>query len=309
VGRVFDVLAVSSNQQPLGEITYKLERIKNDEYASGYFELKRHEDNTTWHLDCLKAINLQDREMDIVEITIRAIETAAGNKDRPKLFTDLRVNLKIVNGDLCKPVFDKRVYEFTVLKNMRQLLEPIFVNDCDHGVNGRIYLSTTRDEDFSFKIEQIYRFSKLGIQMVHSFDYEDEAFSNGTHSVEFEIIASADNQSLNQYEPDRARVIINILDINEFTPQFIMPQPAIILKDGYPTKFLQRIFTYNVAENVDFNLDVKAIVRNSLGNYSLFYKIQYLHPDDSFRLKTLLNSTTGIYEITVPGRYVQLCIY
>jgi hypothetical protein len=213
------------------------------------------------------------------------------------------VNLKIVNGDLCKPVFDKRVYEFEVLENMRMLLEPIYVKDCDHGVNGRIYLSTTRDEDFSFKIEQVYRFSKLGIQMLRSFDHEDLIFNNGSHQVEFEIIASADNQSLNRHESDRARVIIKITNLNEFVPEFILPPPAQILKDGYPTESRQRIFTYNVAENVDFHLDVKAIDKDSSGNDALHYNVRYLHPDDNFILKTSHNSTTDIYTIFVPGRY------
>ena len=58
----------------------------------------------------------------------------------------------------------------------------------------------------------------------------------------------------------------------------------------------------DVAENVVFSLDVQAIDQDKSGNDALFYNVRYLHPDDSFILKTETNSTTGIYKITVPGR-------
>lgn len=176
------------------------------------------------------------------------------------------------------------------------------VEDCDHGVNGRIHLFTTREDDFAFKIEQVYRFSKLGIQMQRAYDYEDNMlFSIDDHTIEFDIVARGSNDSINRYE-SRAKVRVRINDLNEFAPRFVLPMPAVILKDGHPTAHTQRIFTYNVAENRNFSLDVKAIDDDSTGIGNLFYNVKYLHPEDTFTIDTKFNSDTDIYTVTIPGR-------
>lgn len=186
---------------------------------------------------------------------------------------------------------------------VRQLLEPIFVEDCDHGVNGRIHLQTTLEDQFAFKIEQVYRFSKLGIEMQRAYDYENDRLFLTDHTLEFEIVASGSNQSIHRHE-SRAKVRVRINDLNEFAPRFVLPQPAVILKDGTPTAHTQRIFTYNVAENRNFSLDVKAIDEDSTGNGHLFYNVKYLHPEDTFTIDTLFNSDTGIYTVIIPGRFI-----
>lgn len=299
LGRVFEVRALSQNRRPLGKITYRLERVSKD--YDGYFELKFNRSSATWYVDCVRKIDLGDRDVDYVEITIRAIESASSSS--PKLFADLKVNVKIANGDLCAPKFDKFQYEFEVLEGTRQLLEPIFVEDCDHGVNGRIYLRTTRNDEFSFKIEQVYRFSQLGIQMLRSYDYEDAALNRLGHKIEFEVLARGADESLHRFET-RAHVTVRIRDLNEFAPKFVLPPASYILKDGHPTTHMQRIFTYNVAENVDYTVDFKAIDQDANGDQdkNLFYNVRYLHNEDTFDLNTFMDSNSSIFKVTVPGR-------
>lgn len=118
MGKVFDVRAVSRNQHPLGKITYRLERVGNSEFSQGFFELAFNRSSSSWYLECVKKINLGDREEETIELTIRAIESAGTSLPGTKLFTDLRVNLKIINGDFCAPKFDKEIYEFNVLEGM-----------------------------------------------------------------------------------------------------------------------------------------------------------------------------------------------
>ena len=115
LGKVFDVRAVSQNREPLGNITYQIDRIQAKKYED-YFKLRFNETTSGWYLDCVKKIDLDDRDVDVIEVTIRATEAPSGlaKGTGPKLFTDMRINLKIVNGDLCSPKFDKSVYEFKV---------------------------------------------------------------------------------------------------------------------------------------------------------------------------------------------------
>lgn len=113
LGKVFDVRAVSQNRQPLGKITYRIERIGNPEFALDYFDLSFNRMSSSWYLECVRKIHLEDREEEIIDVTIRAIESSSWG---PKLFTDIRVNVKIVNGDFCPPKFNQEVYDFTVLE-------------------------------------------------------------------------------------------------------------------------------------------------------------------------------------------------
>jgi hypothetical protein len=154
--------------------------------------------------------------------------------------------------------------------------------------------------NFAFKIDQVYRFSKLAIEMQRAYDYEDESLTLGNHTIEFDIIAQSSNQSVNRYET-RARVIVRIFDLNEFAPKFIRPQPAHILRDGHPTAQMQQIFTYNVPENTNFTLEVQAIDPDSDGNGKVFYNTRYLHPEDSFQIIDHADYPYNLYKVTIPG--------
>ncbi len=79
-----------------------------------------------------------------------------------------------------------------VAENDLLLLPDINVTDCDHGVNGRIMLSTS-SEDFKFKISNVYREGNPGLQMQRVFDFEKE------NSTEFRIFAKSDENSLNRF--------------------------------------------------------------------------------------------------------------
>ncbi|RNA01642.1 Cadherin [Brachionus plicatilis] len=298
VGPVFDVLAISGNNEPLGDIKYEL--LEDSSQMKGFFELKKHSKNNTWYLDCIVPITLEDQEDRYLYFKIRAMESADEPSGKNLLFTDRHVTVKVINGDMCLPVFDKELYEFEVVENVRQLLEPIYVSDCDHGVNGRINLSTSH-KDFSFKLDQVYRYSKLGLYMAKSYDYEENITVDG-HIIEFEIIARGSEKSLNKYET-RSVVRLRILDINEFKPRFVLPAPAFFLKDGIPTEQQQRIFMYNVLEGQDFVLDVRAEDRDKGGDGDLFYFCRYLHPDDTFQIIQSYNSTTNLFSIRIPSRY------
>lgn len=294
-GPIFNITAISQNKEPLGVIKYELLENLNPNYLNGYFEL-RQSTNDTWYLECLREISLNDKEEEYLQFIIRATES----NESKSLFSDKKVTVKIVNGDMCLPAFDKNVYEFDVVENVKQLIEPIFIYDCDHGINGRIFLSTT-NADFSFKMNEVYRYSKLGIEMSKSYDYEENLTING-HQIEFEIIARGSNQSINRFET-RALVRINILDVNEFMPRFVQPAPAYFVKDGIPTQQQQRIFLYNVAEGRDFNLDVLAEDQDKGGDAELFYFCRYLHPDDTFTILHSYNSSSRVFSVKVPGRY------
>ncbi len=110
-----------------------------------------------------------------------------------ELSSEISFNVRVRAGDVCAPTFDKLVYEFEVIENQMIFLAPIGVEDCDHGVNGHILLSSSMPELFDFKLASVYRQGNLAIQMKQAFDYEKNK------SVEFTISASGSPLSLNKF--------------------------------------------------------------------------------------------------------------
>ena len=110
-----------------------------------------------------------------------------------ELTSEIGFNVRVRAGDVCRPTFDKSVYEFEVIENQLIFLAPIGVEDCDHGVNGHILLSSSMPELFDFKLASVYRQGNLAIQMKQAFDYETNK------SVEFTISASGSPLSLNKF--------------------------------------------------------------------------------------------------------------
>jgi hypothetical protein len=303
IGPVFNIKALSSNQQPLGSIRYKL--IMNDKKGS-HFEIRQHESNGTWFLNCKEKFFLDHNgREEFVRLTIRAIESEGEDENVLNyrvLFTDRKIVLKIVNGDLCAPKFDKDLYEFSIVENIRDLISPIYVEDCDKGVNGQILLETT-NPDFEFKLDRVHYQSKLGIQMLRMYDYEDANLKSNGHKIEFDIIARGTNESTNRHET-RARIRVAIKDLNEFVPKFIKPEPIRYMRDG--VLHTERLHTYRVPENQDFHLDVKAIDEDeSNDSKSLIYLAQYINKEDTFEIQTRTDSESDMFKITIPGKFLD----
>ena len=300
-GPVFNISAISSNLNPLADITYEILPLSksNDEtlLLNTHFQLAQHESNSSWYLNCIKEFHLGETEDQSVAFILRAYESDL-------LFSDKRVLIRVVNGDLCKPKFDKDVYEFLVVENIKQILEPIYVEDCDNGPNGRIFLSTT-NSDFEFKLSEVYKQGKLGIEMKKSYDYEDLLLkNNGSSRIEFEIIAKSSNKSLNQYET-RAKIVFELQDLNEFIPQFVKPLPNMYLKNGLPTQQQQKIFFYNVPENQDFNLVVQAKDSDNTGLGKIDYTVKFIDENSQFPILSNYSTELDELNVSVPGRYLS----
>ena len=225
------------------------------------------------------------------------------NKNKFKLKIDLEFNLnKEAEPDKCAPKFDKSVYNFDVVEGIVQLIEPIYVEDCDEGPSGYIYLSSA-NKDFIFKLDKVYKQSTVGLQMLKSYDY-DELKSSDDNFIEFEVFARGSNQSTNKHET-RAIVRVNIESKNEFMPEFILPEPIYVLKDGMPTQERQKIYSYKVPENKDFNFNVKAIDQDKGVDGRLVYSVKYLDKEDTFKVVSNLNNENDTFHITIPGRYLD----
>ena len=72
------------------------------------------------------------------------------------------------------------------------MLGGISVSDCDRGVNGKIFMSTS-NQDFEFTGSSLYREGTLGMIMKRTYDYETEKV------IEFNITAQASESSINQF--------------------------------------------------------------------------------------------------------------
>jgi hypothetical protein len=221
------------------------------------------------------------------------------NKNKFKLKIDLEFNLnKEAEPDKCAPKFDKS----DLVEGIVQLIEPIYVEDCDEGPSGYIYLSSA-NKDFIFKLDKVYKQSTVGLQMLKSYDYV-ELKSSDDNFIEFEVFARGSNQSTNKHET-RAIVRVNIESKNEFMPEFILPEPIYVLKDGMPTQERQKIYSYKVPENKDFNFNVKAIDQDKGVDGRLVYSVKYLDKEDTFKVVSNLNNENDTFHITIPGRYLD----
>lgn len=296
VGPVFNISAMSRNQDPLANITYELlplGRTTSMDVLQSHFKIKYYENETMpepyvfAYLDCVKPFSLNDKEELDIAFVLRASEA--------DLYTDRRVLLRIINGDLCAPTFDKPVYEFFVVENIKELLEPIYVNDCDNGINGKMFLSTT-NPDFHSKLDEVYRNAKLGIEMKRSYNYEELMKDNGSARIEFDLIVKSSPSSLKHYEA-KAHVVVNIQDFNEFVPRFVKPASTHVKKNGDPVD--QKTFFYNAPENKDFTLSVLAEDSDHIGLGQLEYTAKFV--DESNNLQLIHNYSRGS-EISSRGR-------
>ena len=280
-GRVFDLLAESRNQQPLGNISYEIvPLIKGSDPTEvlAHFDIRQsNESKSIWYLNCFKGFNLSESDEKDIAFIVRAYESST-------LYTDKRILVQVKNGDLCRPVFDKESYSFEVVENIREMLGPLFVNDCDNGVNGRIILSTT-NPDFEFKMPEVYRHGRLGLEMKKSIDFEELMQATGHDSIEFDIIASSSNLSTKRYVA-RARVTVTVIDLNEFIPKFVKPAPNEMMNNGQRTSEQQKLFFYDVPENVDFHLAVQAVDSDRIGLGELTYNYKYINERDQFQIVT-----------------------
>ena len=263
-----------------------------------------------------KKITLVNTSSEIHEGLTEGSNDKKGNlKNKYKLKIDVEFDLddNVKSLDKCPPSFDKSIYEFDVVENIIQLIEPIYVDDCDTGTNGFIYLSTN-NPNFIFKLDKVYRHSKVGIQMMRSFGYEDETLKTewtrktNEKYVEFDVYAKSSNESINRFQSN-AKVRVNIENKNSFMPEFVLPKPIYYLKDGMPTEEKQKIYSYKVPENRDFVLLAKAIDGDQGLDGKLFYTVRHLDLDDTFEVLTETeqnqNDSSEYFRVTVPGKYLD----
>ena len=186
VGLITRIAAVSNNSNPAGPIAYKISKVNPIEMNSK-FSLSQV--NESWYLNCTKENTLKVLgQHEIVEFEIIAIESSP--ESSIELMSSLKLRVKIIGGDVCAPSFSKDVYTFTVKENEKLVLADIFVHDCDHAENGKIFLST-QDPNFEFKVASVYREGNVALEMKKSFDYEVQT------RVQFTIFAHSSGLSLN----------------------------------------------------------------------------------------------------------------
>lgn len=260
--------AISGNKEPLGSITYKIISATPSEFKNK-FQLNKHESNDTYYLNCIEKLVLNNDGKDqLIKLVIKAIESDVAPFQfayQRQLTSEKTINLRIVSGDMCRPIFDKEIYDFEVIEGQTPILEPIFVKDCDHSVNGQIFLSTT-NKNYQLVLNKVYREASLGIEVKKPLDYDNKKLED----IEFYVIARGSNASINKFET-KAKIRLTIKNVNEYVPQFIQPSTL----DG-------KVFSYKVPENKDYHLKVKSTDSDEGKDGQLVYKIEMINQDDDF---------------------------
>ncbi len=283
--------AISGNKEPLGSITYKIISATPSEYKNK-FQLNKHESNDTYYLNCIEKLVLNNDGKDqLIKLVIKAIESDVAPFQftfQRQLTSEKTINLRIVSGDMCRPIFDKEIYDFEVIEGQTPILEPIFVKDCDHSVNGQIFLTTT-NKNYQLVLNKVYREASLGIEVKKPLDYDNKKLED----IEFYVIARGSNASINKFET-KAKIRLTIKNVNEYVPQFIQPSTL----DG-------KVFSYKVPENKDYHLKVKAIDSDEGKDGELVYTTEMINQDDDFGLQTEYDSNEKSFNIIVPGAYLD----
>jgi len=205
-----------------------------------------------------------------------------------QLTSEKKINLRIISGDMCRPMFDKEIYDFEVIEGQTPILEPIFVKDCDHSVNGQIFLSTT-NRNYQLVLNKVYREASLGIEVKRALDYDNKKLED----IEFYIVARGSNFSINKFE-SKAKIRLTIKNVNEYIPHFIQPSTL----EG-------KVFSYKVPENKDYNLKVKATDADQGKDGELVYTVEMINQEDDFGLHTSYDSNEKTFNIVVPGAYLD----
>jgi hypothetical protein len=186
---------------------------------------------------------------------------------------------------LCAPKFDSDHYDFKVVENSLIILQPILVSDCDHGINGDIFLSTN-NTNFDFKSNRVYRSGTMAIQMMQPYDFEKLNKSDDDimeRRVDFEIYAKGSDLSVNKFLT-KATVTLYVQNMNEFAPRFILPKPTSSNSNSGGNNM---VFSYKVPENEDFTLQLQAVDGDEGSDGVIVYETRFVHEEDSLQLCSL----------------------
>lgn len=280
VGAITEIKAVSNNSNPLGPITYKISKVHPIE-INNRFTLSQM--NGSWSLKCTEAIILKTTGQDeIVEFEIEAIESAS---EAIELISVLKLRVRIISGDVCAPLFAKEAYTFEVEENEKLVLADIFVKDCDHGENGKIFLSTS-DPNFEFKVDYIYREGHVALEMKKPYDYEQIT------AVEFIIFARSSDISLNN-QNSSAVVRIEIKGQNEFVPEFVLPKKQVANSQSFFGS--EKFYKFLAEENKDFTMSIKAEDLDRGLDGKITYSIERINSDDTFEVQNSFDEISGTY--------------
>ena len=294
IGAVFDIKANTRNKEPLGNITYRIVSVTPIEMKNK-FQLNKYPSNDTYYLNCIEQIeHSNDSKDQLVKITIRATESAMPAFQfayQRQLTSENTINIRVISGDMCKPLFSKEIYDFDVVEGQTPILENIFVKDCDHDVNGQIFLSTT-NKNFQLVLDKVYRQASIGIELKKPLDYDNQ----DPNDIEFELIARGSPFSINKFET-KAKIRVTVKNFNEYSPEFILPEPRLGESSG--------VFSYNVPENKDFHLKIKAIDNDKGLDGQLIYGVDMINIDDDFGLITEYDQSEETYNIIVPGGFLD----
>jgi hypothetical protein len=81
-------------------------------------------------LNCVEKVELNNDGKDqLIKIVLKAIESDVPPflfSYQRQLTSEKKINLRIISGDMCRPMFDKEIYDFEVIEGQTPILEPIF---------------------------------------------------------------------------------------------------------------------------------------------------------------------------------------
>ena len=173
-----------------------------------------------------------DREQNpSYNLKIRAWDT-----DSPPQFTDVAVQVEIVDVNDNGPAFSKKKYEVTIPENTQPgtIILQVHARDPDRGRNGVVLYSLVNDFQKLFSLNKYTGQLKLGKML----DYEK--------TKEYNLMVQAVDSSSQVQQISLSNVVIKVSDLND-TPPKCMPvnQTFEVTKDFPPGAVLGKILAYD----------------------------------------------------------------
>lgn len=196
-------------------------RIENVFNSEGVFALStKHGEGRTPIAIKVKNSAKLDYDVDNEEDRMFSFDIVTSMKGQD--LSSARVNIKLHDMNDNSPVFDFSTYKFSILENatVDTKIGDIYATDKDYGIFGTIEYSLTGFGSNMFKTDS----SKGGLYIGHMLDYEKQK------SYSLTLLARDGGDKISS-----TSVFVDVLDVNDNTPEFEFTDYSRTIRDGATT--------------------------------------------------------------------------
>lgn len=270
---------------------------------AGKFKLGRNYTECNDSVLCIITQGKLDRE----DVAFYELNISASDRGKPSLHAFCLVNITILDLNDNKPVFTSNLYNASVDENTPAGVEILAVTatDLDQGLNGEIIYYFANDPDSLNSDSSMFDLNATTgvIRTLNPLDYEARQFYT------FEVLAR-DQPEEGQANINRAKVEINIRDVNENEPQIQVIYansiiPAEVSESSGSGAIVATVIVKDLDDPSSPNGQIDVSVSNTNGSFDLILRLFSPRVGFIYQLatkKALDRERFAAYNITVTAR-------